>query len=121
MKAAESGDFATAYKEWKPLAEQGNVDAQYNLGVLYSSGQGVAQDFSESVRWYQMAAKQGDASAQYNLGLMYYFGEGVLQDYSEAARWYRLTAQQGDAWAQCKHLPPTPRAYNSRASARLAY
>ena len=58
--AAQEGDYATALKEWKPLAEQGNVDAQFNLGQMYLRGDGVSQDFKEAARWYTVAAEQGN-------------------------------------------------------------
>ena len=81
-------------------AEQGDADAQFNLGVRYDIGLGVPQDDAEAVRWYRLAADQGNATAQYNLGLMYAIGEGVLKDDAEAVRWYRLSADQGNATAQ---------------------
>ena len=94
------GDYATALREWRPLAEAGDADAQYNLGVMYDNGQGVPQDYAEAVKWYRLAAAQGDADAQFNLGVMYDNGQGVPQDYAEAVKWYRLAAAQGDADAQ---------------------
>ena len=100
LTAAQNGDFATALKEWKPLAEQGDALAQYNLGVMYDTGEGVPQDYKEAVRWYRLAAEQGHADAQYNLASMYDNGDGVPQDYKEAVRWYRLAAEQGNAKAQ---------------------
>jgi hypothetical protein len=92
--AYDSGDYATALREWRPLAEQGYAGAQYNLGDMYRNGTGVAQDGAEAVRWYRLAAEQGVAAAQSNLGYMYRHGEGVPQDYAEAARWYRLAGEQ---------------------------
>ena len=62
--AAQSGDYATALREWKPLAEQGNADAQNNLGLMYREGQGVPQDYKTAVKWYQRAAEQGDAGSR---------------------------------------------------------
>ena len=100
MTAAQSGDFATALKEWKPLAEEGNAVAQNNLGLMYHNGWGVPQDYKEAVYWYRLAVEQGYAIAQYNLGLMYEKGKGVPQDDKEAARLYRLAAEQGYADAQ---------------------
>ena len=70
LTAAQRGDYATALREWKPLAEQGNADAQYNLGVMYAQGKGIPQNHKTAVKWYRLAAKQGDAFAQYNLGNM---------------------------------------------------
>jgi len=100
LAAAKSGDYATALREWKPLAKQGNASAQYNLGLMYYKGQGVLQDYKTAVKWYRLAAEQGNANAQSNLGLMYYKGQGVLQDYKTAVKWYRLAAEQGNANAQ---------------------
>ncbi len=100
LTAAQSGDFATALKEWKPLAGQGDADAQYNLGLMYLNGWGVPQDDKEAVYWYKLAAEQGDAKAQYNLGVMYDVGERVTQDDKEAVRWYTLAAEQEHAKAQ---------------------
>ena len=100
LTAAQSGDFATALKEWKPLAEEGNAVAQNNLGLMYHNGWGVPQDDKEAVYWYRLAVEQGYAIAQYNLGLMYEKGKGVPQDDKEAARLYQLAAEQGDVDAQ---------------------
>ena len=62
--AYDRGDYATALREWKPLAEHGLAEAQHNLGVMYSKGQGVPQDDAEAVKWYRLAAEQGYARAQ---------------------------------------------------------
>ncbi len=89
-------DYATALEKFRGPAEKGNAEAQYNLGVMYSKGHGVAQDYKEAVRWYQLAAKQGDADAQYNLGRMYFLGQGVPQDYTRAHMWFNIAAVSGD-------------------------
>jgi len=57
LTAAQNGDFATALKEWKPLAEKGDAVAQYNLGQMYRNGDGVPQDYTEAVRWWRLAAE----------------------------------------------------------------
>ncbi len=90
--AYERGDYATALKEWRPLAGQGDADAQYALGVMYEDGRGVPQDSAEAVKWYRLAAEQGDAGAQINLGFMYNNGQGVTQDYVQAHLWFNLAA-----------------------------
>lgn len=64
--------------DWKPLAEQGIAEAQYNLGLIYSKGQGVSRNHEEAVKWYRLAAEQGFAESQTNLGLMYGKGQGGL-------------------------------------------
>jgi len=81
-------------------AEKGRAVAQYNLGVAYDNGKGVAQDYKKAVKWYTKAAKQGVAIAQYNLGLMHNNARGVAQDYEEAVTWWRKAAEQGYAEAQ---------------------
>ena len=100
FSAYQSGDYATALREWTPLAKQGDAFAQYNLGVMYGDGQGVPQDYKTAVKWYILAAVQGYAKAQYNLGVMYDKGRGVPQNENTALKWYRLAAEQGDSRAQ---------------------
>ena len=70
VTAYDSGDYASALREWTPLAKQGDAVAQYNLGVMYDNGQGVLQDDKTAVKWYTLAAEQGDADAQNNLELL---------------------------------------------------
>jgi TPR repeat protein len=59
MDAYNRGDYSTALKEWQPLAEQGDANAQYNLGKLYYHGWGVPQDYGQARDWYRKAAAQG--------------------------------------------------------------
>ena len=56
--AYDRGDFATANREWRPLAKQGMAEAQYNLGVMYSYGRGVPQDYVQAHMWYNIAASR---------------------------------------------------------------
>ena len=63
MTAAERGDFATAIRECEPLAKKGNAIAQYNLGVLYYTGEGVIQDNVYAHMWWNIAASSGDKGA----------------------------------------------------------
>ena len=100
LTAAQSGDFATALREWKTLAEQGDASAQFNLGLMYRNGEGVPQDDKIAVKWYKLAAEQGLASAQTSLGWMYDKGKGLTQNNKTAAKWYKLAAEQGDAKSQ---------------------
>ena len=64
-------DYAQASQWYRKAADQGDADAQTNLGFLYANGHGVAQDYAQALQWYRKAADQGYASAQYNLGVMY--------------------------------------------------
>jgi hypothetical protein len=94
------GDYATAFREFLPLAEQGNATAQLVLGHMYFEGRGVSQDYAKAAQWYHQAALHGSPYAQYNLGVMYDEGTGVPQDAAMAVQWYRRAAEQGLADAQ---------------------
>ena len=98
--AYKAGDYQKAYRLLKPLAEQGNTQAQSNLGLMYANGEGVPENDAKAVHWYRKAAKQGDAHAQNNLGLMYDYGQGVPEDDAKAVHWFRKAAEQGHAEAQ---------------------
>ena len=97
--AYNQGDYTTALRLWRPLAEQGDASAQYNLGFIYYSGLGVPQDTAAAVSWYRKAADQGYAGAQAVLSFMFEKGLGVTQDYAAAASWCRKAAEQGHAVA----------------------
>ncbi len=98
--AYNKGDYATALREWVPLAQNGHPNAQNNLGVMYREGEGVGQDYNEALKWFRLSANQGDAEAQTNLGWLYDNGWGVSQNYNEANKWYKLAVAQGDGLAQ---------------------
>ena len=83
-------------EEMRARAEQGDARAQFNLGVMYATGDGVPEDDAEAVRWYRLAAEQGYARAQSNLGAMYALGTGVPEDDVLAYMWANLAAAQGD-------------------------
>lgn len=95
VAAYQRGDYVTALREFKPLAEQGDAFAQGYLGAMYDKGKGVAQDFQEAVRWFRLASEQDLDGAQANLGIMYVRGTGVPQDYVLAYMWLNLAAAQG--------------------------
>jgi TPR repeat protein len=93
-------DYATALRLWRPLADQGNAEAQYALGFMYARGQGVPQNHAEAAKWWRLAADQGHTFAQYNLGTLYDEGKGVPQNKAEALKLYRLAAERGNDGAQ---------------------
>jgi TPR repeat protein len=108
QKAAEQGNeealkqttLLSSFLTAKEKAEQGDKDAQYQLGLAYKTGEGVTQDYSNALKWFQKAAEQGYAGAQHNMGAMYYNGWGISQDYSKAFYWASKAAKQGYAGAQ---------------------
>ncbi len=63
LTAAEKGNFATAIREWEPLAKKGNAVAKYNLGVMYCTGEGVIQDNVHTHMWWNIDASSGDEGA----------------------------------------------------------
>ena len=81
-------------------AVEGDVGAQYNLGMKYARGDGVPQDYKAAAKWLEMAATQGDADAQGALGVMHQKGQGVAEDINLAALWYKRAAAQGDKLSQ---------------------
>ena len=96
----EPKDYKKAAECFRRAAEQGHVNAQYNIGIMYVRGKGVNQDYEEALKWLHKAAEQGNVNAQYNIGVMYERGNGVNQDYKEALKWYHKAAEQGKAEAQ---------------------
>jgi TPR repeat protein len=99
-EAIKKGEYAVALNELKPLAEQGDGNAQHFLGIMYVKGQGVPQDYKAAIKWHTLAAEQGRADAQKSMGLRYYNGQGVPQDYKTAVKWFTLAAEQGYDAAQ---------------------
>jgi TPR repeat protein len=97
--AFDRGDYKTAFREWKPLADKGVAKAQGTLAEMYRYGLGVPQDYKEAVRWYSLAADQGNVWAQFNLGIWYEDGEVVQRDYVRAHIWYNLASAQGNEFA----------------------
>ena len=93
--ALERGDFATAFRIFKALADQGDATGQNGLAVMYRKGDGVSQNYAEAMRSYRRAAEQGLDKAQYGLAFMYHEGEDVAREYAEAMKWALKEAEQG--------------------------
>lgn len=97
VDAYQKGDYVAAAKEWRPLAEQGDAPAQFNLGLLFLDGHGVPQNPAEAANWFRRAAEQDYTEAQHNLGAMYASGQGVKRDYIQAYKWLDLCAAKGNS------------------------
>ena len=100
LDAVRRKDYEAAFAEFRPLAEQGEADAQVNLGNLFMRGWGVKQDYATAFDWYQKAANQNHPIAQGKLGMLHYYGLGTVQDSEAAAKWFRLAADRGVSAAQ---------------------
>jgi len=92
---ALDGDFAPAWCIWEPLAEAGNVTAQFNLGWLYRNGNGVAVNEERARQLWEQAARSGHAEAQMALAMLYGQRGGAVEDQAQAVNWYREAAAQG--------------------------
>jgi len=100
MEALQRGDYAEAYCAWRPLAEQGDAEAQYHLGWFYANGYGLRVNPEKAVDWWRRAAEQGHAEAQYALGMAYASGDGLAPDASQVILWLMRAARQGHEDAQ---------------------
>ena len=96
-KAASVESTPEAEEVLRRRAEQGDAQAQFDMGVKCSDGQGVPQDEAQATEWYLKAAEQENANAQFCLGVKCEFGLGVRQDYEQAVVWFCRAADQGGA------------------------
>ena len=93
---------ASQIAEWRKAAEEGNAEAQFDLGSAYNGGNGVDQDATEAAKWFRAAADQGHADAQCELAFLYQCGNGLPENAEEATMWYRKAAEQGNITAQIR-------------------
>lgn len=93
-------DYAKALELLRPLAEQGDAEAQDELAGMYAGGWGIPQDYAKALEWFRKAAAQKNAVGTYNVGRIYDNGWGVAKDPAEALRWYRAAAELGEPDAQ---------------------
>ena len=96
----KQGRVLKALPLYLQLAEQGNADAQFQIGLIYVNGQDITKDYKQAVAWFDKAAKQGHREAQTKLGFMYATGKGVEQNYNSAFYWCYKAAEQGDVISQ---------------------
>jgi TPR repeat protein len=96
LAAFEAEDYVKAFELLKPLAEQGNAEAQCIIGSIYDLGLGIESNALEAVKWYKKSASQGYGVASNNLGTIFYSGhEGIDMNRAEASEWYQKARQQG--------------------------
>ncbi len=96
----QSAQYSEAFENWMLLAIEGDAEAQFNLGLLYSEGKGVPVDYRQAAFWYRKGAEQGHTGAQYNLAHLYLDGHGVDKDPVKATHWWQQAAQRGHVLAQ---------------------
>ena len=100
LAAFEAKHFSKAMQLLSPLAEAGNVEAQYRVAVMFQNGLGMAKNEANALNWMRQAADQGHALAQHGLGFMYLHGECVDKDETQAAQWFQRASEQGLAGSQ---------------------
>ena len=93
IEAWQRGDYPGAVAIWRPLAEKGDTDSQFDLGQAYRLGKGVPMNLSAAMVWYQRAAAKGHLDAEAELGLLL-FTNG---DHADGLKWLKLAAEQGEA------------------------
>jgi TPR repeat protein len=97
LEALAEGEYRTASRDFKRLARQDHPRAQYQLGMLYLFGKGVAQDVDQGIEWLKRAAENGSYLAANELGQVYLAGRGVAPDEQEAMKWLeRATRLAGE-------------------------
>lgn len=96
VDAMRTGNFAEAYCIMRPLAEDGDADAQYNIGWMYMNGYGLRVNDSLALEWWQSASQQGHRDASFSIGMLYSLGEGqVPKNTDKAIDYYLVAATEG--------------------------
>ena len=99
-EAYRNKDYTAALSIWQRLAEEGDRDAQYAVGVIHYKGQGVRKDLESALEWFQKAADHGHRDAMFNLGVAAWEGKGLPKSYATAVKWWKEAAAKGDPASQ---------------------
>lgn len=97
----EYKDDKKAVEWYRKAANQGDMNAQYNLGLMYRRGTGVTQDYQQAFYWFSKAAEQNVPEAMVSIGVLYEDGNGVEKDELKALNWYVKGAEKGNRIGQC--------------------
>ncbi|CAA0078558.1 Secretory immunoglobulin A-binding protein EsiB [BD1-7 clade bacterium] len=84
-----------AFSWYQKAANGGYMPAQFTMGTLYDTGEGVKRDLAQAFKWYKTVANQGEGAAAYNVAVMYESGEGVAKDPQQAYVWYSIAGIMG--------------------------
>ena len=96
----QRNSFTNAVRWYRKAAEQGNADAQFKIGYLHTTGQGMPRDHDAAAKWFRLAAEQNVLAAQYDLAVCLEKGYGGPTNNVEALKWYHKAAGRGDEFAQ---------------------
>jgi TPR repeat protein len=100
LRAAQQGDFTTAYAIWSQEAKAGDPEAAFYLGSMYERGDGVKKSYKNALQWYSKSANAGFAEAQFHIGYLYAQGLGVKKDLHKSIVWTGMAARQGHLQAK---------------------
>jgi TPR repeat protein len=100
MAATAEPDVSAELAQMRESAENGDLDAQARLGVMYYWGDGAPIDWEQAQVWLRKASERGHAAAQAKLGAMCFLGQGGPRDLPESIKWFRMAATQGEPYAQ---------------------
>ncbi len=103
-EAYQRDDYATALREWRPLAEQGHADAQYLVGIMYALGQGAPQDYVKAHMWFNLAAAQGDKEAATKRDIV---AKPMIPD--QIAKAERLAREWLEKHGMAQYMPSRPK------------
>lgn len=98
--AYQTQNFSKADEIWRKLATEGDINAQYALGVMELRGETKNANSVSAFNWFKMAADKGHATAMFNVGVAYWEGSGVEKNRPEALKWWEQSAEAGDSGAQ---------------------
>ena len=96
LKAFNNGDYKAALSNWKPMAEKGVSNAQYNVGLMYHNGLGVTQNYNEAYKWLLESSEQGNLNSIRLLSTMYALGNGIPKDFLKSYMWAKIGADNDD-------------------------
>ncbi len=99
-EAYHRGDYEAAFREWLPMAEAGDAEAQYHVGAMYLAAEGVPLDLKAAAHWLGLAAEQGHAAAQTDYGVLHFNGQGVPQNIVQAYKWFVVAMELGSKSAK---------------------
>lgn len=99
-QAYKDDEHHLARRLWVALANEGDTDSAFKLGMMYDTADSVKHDPKRAVYWYQRAAEQGNIHAQHNLAVAYANGEGVELNIAKAIEWWKRAARQGNSDSQ---------------------
>ena len=99
-KFEKVANYVKSAEYYRIAAEQGNMVAENNLGILYYRGKGVSKDYGTGLYWLKKSEAHGSANAAYSIGRIYEYGLGVAKNIDTAKLWYNKATAKGNTRAK---------------------